>query len=159
MADGQKQNGTGFSLSFGGGKAAHRNKRIRVNEEEAKAEQQFVTGFAENGAVLQNGDQKTVIIEGATKRVIPTQGNDFRGMGPRAYNPKRYAIILACSLDRAVLFIHHLYCCSSLTFLCLNLSSNSQTVRLCHLQAEEDIVTQSFLGQICKRQSCPEESI
>ena len=98
MADEQKQNGKGFSLSFGGGKAAHRSKRVRVNEEETIPEQQFVTGFAENGAVLQNGDQKTVVVEGSTKRVIPTQGNDFRGMGPRAYNPKRSAISSSCKL-------------------------------------------------------------
>ena len=88
MSEEQKQNGMGFSLSFGGGKAAHRSKRVRVNEEEIKPEQQFVTGFAQSGAVLQNGDQKTVVVEGATKRLIPTQGNDFRGTGPRKYNPR-----------------------------------------------------------------------
>ena len=90
MADDEpKQNGTGFSLSFGSSKATHRTKRVKVYEDEERPEQQFVTGFAENGAVYQDGNRKTVVVDGTTKKVIPTQGNDFRGMGPRAYNPKR----------------------------------------------------------------------
>lgn len=90
MADAMDQNGKGFSLSFGGA-SGHRSKRVKVSEDEERPAQQFLSGFEQNGAVITEGDGKTVVVEGATKRVIPTQGNDFRGMGPRAYNPKRQA--------------------------------------------------------------------
>ena len=79
----------GISLKFGGLKTAHRTKRVKVNDEDEMPEQQFVTGFAEGGALIKDGESTSVVIEGATKRVIPTQGNNFRGMGPKAYNPKR----------------------------------------------------------------------
>ena len=79
-----------INLSFQGGRSGHKNKRIKVNEEEDGPVQQLLTGFEQTGAVYTDTDAKTVAVEGAMRKVIPTQGNDFRGMGPRAYNPQRY---------------------------------------------------------------------
>jgi len=87
MADGK-----GFSLSFRETKASsHRTKRVKVNEDEEKKPQQFLTGFSERGAVFKDGDSNIVVVEGDVKRVIPTQGNNFRGLGPKAFNPNRCA--------------------------------------------------------------------
>ena len=89
MANGGEDGSKGFSLSFGASKAAHRTKRIKISEDEEQPSQQLLTGFEAGGAVFQDGEGKTVVVDGATKRVIPTQGNDFRGLGPKKYNPKR----------------------------------------------------------------------
>jgi hypothetical protein len=88
MADGK-----GFTLSFGA-KSSHRSKRVKVNEreDEGKRAQEFLTGFSEKGAVFRDGDRDAVVVEGVVKRIIPTQGNDFRGLGPKAFNPNRQAL-------------------------------------------------------------------
>ena len=85
MADGK-----GFSLNFGTNKSStHRNKRVKVNEEEEKLPQEYLTGFSNRGAVFRDNNRDAVVVEGEVKRVIPTQGNNFRGLGPKAFNPNR----------------------------------------------------------------------
>lgn len=80
--------GQGIQLSFGSSNIGQKAKRVRINEKEEKPVQQLLTGFSETGAVL-IGETDDITVNGDVKRVIPTRGNDFRGMGPRAYNPHR----------------------------------------------------------------------
>lgn len=108
MSGGQEANGKAFSLSFGGGKAGHRSKRVKISEEEDRPVQQYLTGFEQNGAVLHEGASNVTVVEGETKRVIPNQGNNFRGLGPKAYNPNRCAP--PCSLPFVLL-----HCCLTYT--------------------------------------------
>jgi hypothetical protein len=84
MADGK-----GFTLSFGSKNSSHRSKRVKVNEKEEERPQEFLTGFSEGGAVFRDIDRNAVVVEGEVKRIIPTQGNNFRGLGPKAFNAKR----------------------------------------------------------------------
>ena len=87
MAEGA---GRGISLSFGqNGTSKHRPKRVKVNEDAEEQKYEYVTGFSATGLQLRDQDPSSTTVDGQTKKVIPTQGNNLRGLGPRAYNPNR----------------------------------------------------------------------
>lgn len=81
--------GKGFSLSFGAKSSKQRQKRVKVNEEEDVPLQEMVTGITADGFALAEKDRRTTSVEGKRQKIIPNQGNHFKGQGPKAYNPKR----------------------------------------------------------------------
>lgn len=102
----------GVSLSFGANSSSHRTKRVKVNEDDEDRAQEFLTGFSERGAVFRDSDRGVVVVDGDVKRIIPTQGNDFRGLGPKAFNPNRHALspgITNFNFHKPVQTTHPLY--------------------------------------------------
>ena len=88
-----------FSLSFAASGSKHRHKRVKVNEDEEKPQQEYVTGLSETGLTLRDRAQAEA---NGHHRVIPNLGNDLRGTGPRAYNPNRQeAVALSALVDQS----------------------------------------------------------
>ena len=86
MVHDQANGGSGISLNFG--KTAKQKVRVQVNEPAEISQQEYLKGFRAGQHEAEDEGKTSLGVDGATKRVIPTQGNAFRG-GPRAFNPNR----------------------------------------------------------------------
>lgn len=78
-----------FSLSFAATSSKHRRKRVKVNEDEDKPQQEYVTGLSENGLTFRDSDNPQNCANGQDQKIIPNLGNNLRGTGPKAFNPNR----------------------------------------------------------------------